>query len=152
MSYIGTSKVGGMYLGDTKIGKAYLGDDLVYSTDDYLSGFMFNKADIGNTSSTVNNVQGYCISPFFPIEHNLSVRFGYKKPQYGLATFTDAGVAKEVFYSSSANTNTVRTFTPSQLRGSGGTKFRVTFLMSDIDNCYILDTTDNVYLWKGKNV
>lgn len=31
MSYIGTSKVGGMYLGDTKIGKAYLGDDLVYS-------------------------------------------------------------------------------------------------------------------------
>lgn len=31
MSYIGTSKVGGMYLGDTKIDKAYLGDDLVYS-------------------------------------------------------------------------------------------------------------------------
>lgn len=30
MSYIGTSKVGGMYLGDTKIGKAYLGDDLVF--------------------------------------------------------------------------------------------------------------------------
>lgn len=32
MSYIGTSKVGGMYLGDTKIGKAYLGDDLIYSS------------------------------------------------------------------------------------------------------------------------
>ena len=31
MSYIGTSKVGGMYLGDTKIGKAYLGEDLVFS-------------------------------------------------------------------------------------------------------------------------
>ena len=31
MSYIGTTKVGGMYLGDTKIGKAYLGSDLVYS-------------------------------------------------------------------------------------------------------------------------
>lgn len=32
MSYIGTSKVGGMYLGDTKIAKAYLGDDLIYSS------------------------------------------------------------------------------------------------------------------------
>ena len=32
MSYIGTSKIGGMYLGATKIGKAYLGSDLVYSS------------------------------------------------------------------------------------------------------------------------
>lgn len=32
MSYIGTSKVGGMYVGSTKIGKAYLGNDLVYSS------------------------------------------------------------------------------------------------------------------------
>lgn len=32
MSYIGTSKVGGMYFGDTKIAKGYLGSDLVYDT------------------------------------------------------------------------------------------------------------------------
>lgn len=30
MSYIGTSKLGGMHLGNTKIAKAYLGSDLVY--------------------------------------------------------------------------------------------------------------------------
>lgn len=31
MSYIGTTKIGGVYLGGTKISKAYLGEDLVYS-------------------------------------------------------------------------------------------------------------------------
>lgn len=30
MSYIGTTKVGGMYIGGTKVAKAYLGNDLVY--------------------------------------------------------------------------------------------------------------------------
>ena len=34
MSYIGSTKVGGMYLGDTKIGKAYLGINLVYEISD----------------------------------------------------------------------------------------------------------------------
>lgn len=44
MSYIGTSKVGGMYLGDTKIGKAYLGSELVYENGPVLATPVFSPA------------------------------------------------------------------------------------------------------------
>lgn len=69
MSYIGTSKVGGMYLGDTKIGKAYLGDDLVYSagpSDPYIlkRGNTFNNRfiDILYSESAIASTNGVRLS------------------------------------------------------------------------------------------
>ena len=64
MSYLGTSKVGGMYLGDTKIAKAYLGDNLVYQktgaqTGYVTSGLVFHLdgAD-ATTSAWVDKIGG----------------------------------------------------------------------------------------------
>lgn len=54
MSYIGTSKLGGMYLGDTKIGKAYLGEDLVYSTTEDTREIVFLESVDSTTPITFN--------------------------------------------------------------------------------------------------
>ncbi len=44
-----------------------------------------------------------------------------------------------------------RTVTPSSMNVNA-THIRMTFKTSEIANCYIYDTIDNVYLWKGSDV
>lgn len=152
-------------------GNNYDGGTLVISSIDGVSatvnlsfslptGFTANKAwdDAGNGSAVLEDAQGYCISPKLSITHGHSfeICFGFTRsseagaPKYGCAVHNvdsdiiSAGTAATCYSAStSGNTRTVV---------MEGTCLSCTFLMSQIDNCYIKDTTSNTYIWKGNNV
>lgn len=146
MSYIGTSKVGGMYLGDTKIAKAYLGDDLVYSSEptvDYSStdgwefGYRFNGG--GKVAAAP-----CCITRYYEVQPGDVIRY----------SVGDSGYNQGIRYNTSSGSNEFLQWADGSrvTAPSGCVSIAFTMATSKIATCYLLNTTTGQYLYKGKNV
>ena len=151
MSYIGTSKVGGMYLGDTKIAKAYLGDNLVYSSEppiDYSSteGWKF---DVRYNSYGETAASGCCVTKYYDVNPGDVIKYivGSPSPNLGVFYMTNQGTKKFLGWAYKHTTVAGNVTMPNNC-------VQVSFSMDTnrLDYNYVLNTTTGKYLYKGRLV
>ena len=148
MSYIGTTKIGGMYLGSTEIAKAYLGSSLVYQKGTPAPNYAYEGIYLSGASGGVCTFGIYTttrmISPIFSTVGASSVTFSTGNTrQGGFYIFTDAG-KYQTYYLDNANPRTVALSAANQVKNNV-----LCFRIEDLASAYVYDETNGKYLFKG---
>ena len=116
-----------------------------------VSGVWFYKV---SQTMYMNSAEGYAVTMFIPLRnaaHAIEFSAGF------VFNGTDGNGCTEFFgpnhnYLNFYNvTSNPRTVTPASSMTTA-TYMRMTVLLSELANCYVLDTVDNVYLWRGSEV
>lgn len=153
MSYLGTNKIGKIYLGTTAIAKAYKGTDLVFgaSGDNRFAGWTEGQyPTINSVGSNANMI----MTPYFPLNGARVVSFytgceesgGSQIPR--LCTYK-ANKTYIDYWGAGANYSTRKNL---NIYSSSAYYLRIAFWISKIEDCYIYDETNGIYIWKGNNV
>lgn len=106
-----------------------------------ISKYLLNDFSV-NTNGVVVQTTGAYLTCYIPINNSLSVEFYTGSNQYNLCEY-DSNKKSLDYWGSHSTSRTVT------LTGGTNTKFlRVGFTKADLDNCFILDKTNNIYLYK----
>ena len=114
-----------------------------------LTGWQIGKAL--TSANYVQNNANTCVSPFY------ATSVGTQYRVHAFQTYDNNNQCKFIFTSAAAGANrvsqtTITSSTYTTTAPLGAYYFRIACMYDDIDNCYIYDVTNSVYLWKGKNV
>lgn len=88
-----------------------------------------------------------CTTSYMPISNSTSVKWGNTNGSIGMLCEYEDGYTFSDYWMPNANPRTVN------LTGGTNVKYiRASFPMGTLDYCYVLDVTNNVYLYKGSKV
>ena len=118
--------------------------------NDLPEGYLKNKAYRNTNSVTIIDAEGYCATPYIPISpatRNLSINVGWTGTAYNAILLYKAG---DVYYDYfRAGTTMPRTISLSQATVG----MRLTFSITNLEQCYVYDNTNGKYLvYQGKVV
>lgn len=120
------------------------------TTSDPYYDFVYDAKMAYNTG-LLSAAEGYCVSRFIPIQNNCrSFTWKYQNDSAagsGVYLWICSDLQARVDYFSA--TVSPRTITHSKTNVYW---VRACFLTEDLDDCYIYDNTNQVYVWKGLNV
>ena len=131
------------------------------------AGWQANKAwkSSGEIMSAPEDLEGFCTTEFFALEHDNSRKFGWIcKAGYicdhdGITGDIPRGlmVLKKALTDTNSNAAYRQKTDPIAYSDTDGTTYiynfiSATFKMSELPNCYIYDTIAGRYLWAGSNV
>lgn len=98
---------------------------------------------LGNTGATSQNTER-CVVGFVPLGGATNIKFGVTSGAYGtLNMYKEDGTYVD-YWNAEGTSRTIPV--------GSATKVKATFVISNLDNSYIYDSTNEKYLWKGKNV
>lgn len=109
---------------------------------DYYKGWV-EGYKVGDTGDAIADEDNF-LSPMLPVQGRHRIKWSYNATNTPRAQFYSPDDSKLTLYLM----NGERTVTVPAL----AVKIQLSFPVATIDNCYLLDETDNVYIFKGKNV
>ena len=141
-----------IYLGSTSIKGVFLGSDLIfgniipydpYDMTDFVSGYRVH------TNGALRAGANYIVSKFYELTaghtYKVYVPGGSKTYTYG---YTYNSSKTGLTQTSINNTSKIGTFTAAQ----ADIYYRITFMIANLADSYIQDTTTGKYLFKGSNL
>lgn len=137
-------------VGSTQIAKIYLGDTLVWQyeepvtdTTDFLFGYrLYTNGTTRAGSSSTSDI----VSRYFEVTggHSVKYRNGARSSYKYFSQYNSS----KVYVTQETNKAQPRTIT----LNSRTAYVRFCAFQTELDNCYVYDNTDEVFIWKGKNV
>lgn len=128
----------------------------VKDEDNPYKGFIFNAAiTSGGEVGTIGTApQGCCVCPIIPVDSGINIKWYHGLPSNMVSsqralTIKNSSMT-QINYWASRITNG-ESYRAGNLN-SGSAYIQATFYTAELDNCYIYDNTNGVYLFKGRNV
>lgn len=124
--------------------------EMMEKGDNYLDGWEIGYYNGVGADNPVANAN-YIRSPYIMIPstcNTIKWSCPTQMPEYNRATLYDDNKAYLTYINAFGATSTYEV----SIIGRGFAYMRIAFWLEDIDNSYILDVTNQEYLWKGKNV
>ena len=99
-----------------------------------------------NSGTTTTDLT-MCTTSYMPISNSKTVRWGNTNGNIGILCEYKDGYTFSDYWEATQNPRTIN------LTGGTNVKYiRASFPIATLDYCYVLDVTNNVYLYKGSKV